>query len=117
MSASETLVEQGPSFADLAAQLKALGDETRLELMLTIASSRCKNGACICDLTPRTQLSQSTVSHHMKLLVDAGLLSRTQQGKQAYFDLTPEGESLLAALGISAAGCSCKNCCVTSSNP
>ena len=108
---SEIAQHSDTSLSDLAARLKALGDETRLELMRTVASSRCSNGACICDLTPQTQLAQSTVSHHMKLLVDAGLLSRTQQGKQAFFDLTPEGSSLLEAIGISTAGCSCGNCC------
>lgn len=86
------------STAELAQQLKALGDETRLNLLLKIAGAHCVDGACICDLTPETNLAQSTVSHHMKLLVDAGLLNRSQKGKWAYFTLTPAGSNLLMAL-------------------
>jgi ArsR family transcriptional regulator len=87
--------------AELAAQLKALGDETRLNLLLKISGAQCVDGACICDLTPDTNLAQSTVSHHMKLLVDAGLLNRSQKGKWAYFSLTPEAANLLMALNLS----------------
>lgn len=97
---------------EIARQLKALGDETRLALMQSVAAARCHSGACICDLTPQTELAQSTVSHHMKILVDAGLLTRTQRGKWAFFDLTDDGEQLLDVLNLtpSAAG-SCSNCC------
>lgn len=80
--------------ASLADQYKALGDETRLGLMLTVAASEGSE-ACVCDLTPSTGLAQSTVSHHLKLLVDAGLLDRTQRGKWAYFSLTPAAKKLL----------------------
>jgi ArsR family transcriptional regulator len=86
--------------AELAQQLKALGDETRLNLLLKIAGANCVDGACICDLTPDTNLAQSTVSHHMKLLVDAGLLNRSQKGKWAYFTLTSAGSNLLMALNL-----------------
>jgi ArsR family transcriptional regulator len=51
--------------------------------------------ACVCDLTPDTGLAQSTVSHHLKLLVDSGLLERTQRGKWAYYSLTPAAKKLL----------------------
>lgn len=100
------------SMPEIARQLKALGDETRLALMQSVAAARCHSGACICDLTPQTELAQSTVSHHMKILVDAGLLTRTQRGKWAFFDLTADGEHLLDALKLapSDAG-SCSNCC------
>ena len=88
------------STALLAQQLKALGDETRLNLLLKIAGANCVDGACICDLTPDTNLAQSTVSHHMKLLVDAGLLTRSQKGKWAYFSLTPAASNILIALNL-----------------
>lgn len=88
------------NITDLALQLKALGDETRLSLLLKIAGANCVDGACICDLTPDTNLAQSTVSHHMKLLVDAGLLNRSQKGKWAYFSLTPSATHLLMALEL-----------------
>ena len=51
--------------------------------------------ACVCYLTPDTGLAQSTVSHHLKLLVDSGLLERTQRGKWAYYSLTPAAKRLL----------------------
>jgi ArsR family transcriptional regulator, arsenate/arsenite/antimonite-responsive transcriptional repressor len=80
--------------AHLAEQYKALGDSTRLGLMLKVAAS-ADDEACICDLTPDTNLAQSTVSHHMKILVDAGLLTRTQRGKWAFFALTEDATVLL----------------------
>ncbi len=96
--------------AELAQQLKALGDETRLNLLLKIAGAQCVDGACICDLTPDTNLAQSTVSHHMKLLVDAGLLNRSQKGKWAYFSLTPAATNILLALNLGPVSSS-DSCC------
>ncbi len=109
MATTET-VAPATNTAELAQQLKALGDETRLNLLLTIAGAQCVDGACICDLTPDTNLAQSTVSHHMKLLVDAGLLNRSQKGKWAYFSLTPVGTNLLMALNLGPVNSS-DSCC------
>ena len=78
----------------LAEQYKALGDITRLSLMMAVASGENAE-ACVCDLTPDTGLAQSTVSHHLKLLVEAELLTRTQRGKWAFYTLTPEARKLL----------------------
>ena len=78
----------------LAEQFKALGDETRLGIMLAVAASD-GGEACVCDLTPATGLAQSTVSHHLKLLVDSGLLERTQRGKWAFYSLTNAARNLL----------------------
>ncbi|MEI9906792.1 MAG: metalloregulator ArsR/SmtB family transcription factor [Actinomycetota bacterium] len=78
----------------MAEQFKALGDGTRLEIMMAVASSENAE-ACVCDLTPDTGLAQSTVSHHLKLLVEAGLLTRTQRGKWAYYALTKDAVRLL----------------------
>lgn len=65
---------------------KAIGDPTRVMLLSLIA--RTEGGeACICDLLEPVGLSQGTVSHHMKLLTDAGLVTREQRGKWAYFAL------------------------------
>lgn len=97
------------SVADLAVTLKALGDETRLNLLLTISKENSVDGACICDLTPDTKLAQSTVSHHMKILVEAGLLNRTQKGKWAHFSLTPTAEVMMAALRVESLAK--ENCC------
>jgi ArsR family transcriptional regulator len=82
------------ALTSLAEQFKALGDETRLGLMMAVATSEDAE-ACVCDLTPDTGLAQSTVSHHLKLLVDSGLLERTQRGKWAYYSLTPAARKLL----------------------
>ncbi|MGP6170445.1 ArsR/SmtB family transcription factor [Microbacterium sp. A196] len=65
---------------------KAIGDPTRVMLLSLI--SRSEGGeACICDLTEPVGLSQGTVSHHMKLLTEAGLITREQRGRWAYFTL------------------------------
>ena len=68
----------------LARTFKALGDPTRIRLLSLIAASE-GGEACICDLTEPVGLSQPTVSHHMKQLVDAGLATREQRGRWAYF--------------------------------
>lgn len=72
----------------IAHTFKALGDPTRLRLLSLIAASD-GGEACICDLTEPVGLSQPTVSHHMKLLVDAGLATREQRGRWAYFRVVP----------------------------
>ena len=68
----------------IAHTFKALGDPTRIRLLSLIAASE-GGEACICDLTEPVGLSQPTVSHHMKQLVDAGLAMREQRGRWAYF--------------------------------
>lgn len=74
-----------PDEADrIARTFKALGDPTRVRLLSLIAASG-DGEACICDLTEPVGLSQPTVSHHMKLLVDAGLATREQRGRWAYY--------------------------------
>jgi ArsR family transcriptional regulator len=70
----------------LAALPKALAEPTRLRL-LSLVAAQADGEACICDLTAPVALSQPTVSHHMKVLVDAGLLTREQRGKWAYYRL------------------------------
>lgn len=82
------------ALATMAEQFKALGDETRLGLMMAVAASDGAE-ACVCDLTPNTGLAQSTVSHHLKMLVDSGLLERTQRGKWAYYSLTTVAKRFL----------------------
>jgi ArsR family transcriptional regulator len=73
----------------IAHTFKALGDPTRVRLLSLIAASE-DGEACICDLTEPVGLSQPTVSHHMKLLVDAGLATREQRGRWAYYRVVPE---------------------------
>lgn len=69
---------------DLAKVFKALGDPTRVKLLSLIATS-VDGEMCVCDLTEPVGLSQPTVSHHMKLLVEAGLATREQRGRWAYY--------------------------------
>lgn len=71
----------------LAGLLKAIADPARLRLLSLVAGA-AHGEACICDLTAPIGLSQPTVSHHMKVLVEAGLLIREQRGKWAYYRLT-----------------------------
>lgn len=73
-----------PRAEQLARVFKALGDPTRVRLVSLIAAHE-GGQACVCDLTEPVGLSQPTVSHHLKLLVDAGLLSREQRGRWAYY--------------------------------
>jgi ArsR family transcriptional regulator len=68
----------------LAGIFKALGDPTRVRLLSLIAA-HADGEACVCDLTDPVGLSQPTVSHHLKQLVEAGLITREQRGKWAYY--------------------------------
>jgi ArsR family transcriptional regulator len=81
----------------LAAMFKALADPARVKLLSLIAASE-GGEACICDLTGPLELAQPTVSHHMKLLVAAGLVTREQRGKWAYY-----GVNRAALDGVAAA--------------
>ncbi|MDO9378449.1 MAG: metalloregulator ArsR/SmtB family transcription factor [Nocardioidaceae bacterium] len=69
---------------ELAATMKALADPTRLRLLSLVAAHE-GGEACVCDLTGPVGLSQPTVSHHLKKLVDAGLLTREQRGVWAFY--------------------------------
>ena len=73
----------------LARVFHALGDRHRVRLLSLIAAAE-GGEACICDLTAPLGLAQPTISHHMKLLVEAGLVTREQRGKWAYYRLAPE---------------------------
>jgi ArsR family transcriptional regulator len=81
----------------LAGMLKALGEPTRLRLVSLIAADEGAE-ACVCDLTDPVGLSQPTVSHHLKILVDAGLIEREQRGKWAFYRLVPGALDALAGM-------------------
>lgn len=72
----------------LASILKVLAEPTRLRLLSLVAAQQ-DSEECICNLTELVGVSQPTVSHHMKLLVDVGLLEREQRGKWAYYRVIP----------------------------
>ncbi|MFC8600568.1 ArsR/SmtB family transcription factor [Isoptericola sp. NPDC057191] len=81
---------------DLARSFKALADPARVQLLAIVAAQPGAE-ACVCDLTEPVGLSQPTVSHHLKILVEAGLLEREQRGRWAYFSLVPDAVAGLAA--------------------
>ena len=81
--------------AQLASTLKAIADPARLRLVSMIAAHD-GGEACVCDLTEPLGLSQPTVSHHLKVLVDAGLLTREKRGVWAYFTIVPGALDALA---------------------
>lgn len=85
---------------DLARSLKALADPTRLRLLSIIAAHEGAE-ACVCDLTEPVGLSQPTVSHHLKVLAEAGLVTRDKRGVWAYYALVPGAVARLARhLGV-----------------
>ena len=83
----------------LAAALKVVADPTRLRL-LSLLASHPGGEACVCDLVAPLDLSQPTISHHLKVLHEAGLLARARRGAWVYYRLLPERLQLLRdALG------------------
>jgi ArsR family transcriptional regulator len=81
----------------LATALKAVADPVRLRLISLVAAHR-DGEACVCDLVDPVGLSQPTVSHHLKILVDAGILTREQRGRWAYYRLVPDALTALSRL-------------------
>lgn len=72
----------------MARTLRALADPARLRLISMVAAHE-GGEACVCDLTEPLGLSQPTVSHHLRVLTDAGFLSRSKRGTWAYYKLVP----------------------------
>ncbi|WP_328833889.1 MULTISPECIES: metalloregulator ArsR/SmtB family transcription factor [unclassified Streptomyces] len=83
--------------ADLAKVFKALGDPVRLRLMSMIASRGQSGEVCVCELTPAFDLSQPTISHHLKLLRQAGLIDCERRGTWVYYWALPGVLENLAA--------------------
>jgi ArsR family transcriptional regulator len=73
----------------MAGRLKAIADPTRLRLVSLVAAGQDQE-ACVCELIEPVGLSQPTVSHHLKILVEANILVREQRGKWAYYRLVPD---------------------------
>ena len=96
---------------DLATMFKALADPARLRLLSIIASHQ-GGEACVCDLTEPVDLSQPTVSHHLKILTDAGLLTRDKRGKWAYYAVAPQAlDALGEVLRVDHQGNGPTSCC------
>ena len=83
--------------AGLAQVFKALGDPVRLRLVSLIGAH--KGGeVCVCDLTEAFDLTQPTISHHLKVLKDAGLIDSQRRGTWVYYRLVPAALERMAAL-------------------
>lgn len=74
---------------DLASRFRALGDASRLRL-LSFLAAQPGGEACVCNLTGPVGLSQPTVSHHLRILCEAGLLERERRGTWMYYRLLPQ---------------------------
>jgi ArsR family transcriptional regulator len=90
-----------PALSDEEAQatatlFRALGDPTRVKILNLLA--RSDEAVCVCEFVPAVELSQPTVSHHLKKLTEAGLLEREERGKWAYYSLSGEAVERLASL-------------------
>ena len=92
---SQTQAEQ------VAPLLKALADPVRLRL-LSIVASHVGGEACVCDLLPHFELSQPTISHHLKVLHEAGLLEREKRGTWVFYLARPAAVAALAQLFVPA---------------
>jgi ArsR family transcriptional regulator len=81
----------------LAAKFKALADPTRVAIVNCLSAA---DEVCVCNLTETFELSQPTISHHLRILREAGLVESSRRGTWAYYRLVPEGiEALRRALG------------------
>jgi ArsR family transcriptional regulator len=94
LTAQPLSMEQAGQVAPL---LKALADPVRLRLLSLVASHE-GGEACICDLNEAFDLSQPTISHHMKVLHEAGLVDRDKRGVWVYYRVRPQALASLAAL-------------------
>lgn len=83
----------------LARSMKALADPARLRLVSMVAAHE-GGEACVCDLIEPLGLSQPTVSHHLKILTEAGFLTRSKRGQWAYYRLVPGALDSLSRLLI-----------------
>jgi ArsR family transcriptional regulator len=87
----------------VASLLKALADPVRLRL-LSLVLSHQGGEACVCDLTPAFDLSQPTISHHLKVLHESGLLDREKRGVWVYYRARPEAMAAIAGLFTASGG-------------
>jgi ArsR family transcriptional regulator len=105
MAAAEAIVCCAPLAAPALAEgeaaataelFKALADPARVRIVNTLATSG--GPVCACEFEPTLGLSQPTVSHHLRKLLEAGLIDREQRGKWAYFSLERDAVEKLAAV-------------------
>jgi DNA-binding transcriptional ArsR family regulator len=83
------------SFEEAAALFKALGDAHRLRMLATLA--RAPEEVCVCDFTDALPLNQPTVSHHLRLLREAQLITCERRGTWVYYQLAPDAPARIKA--------------------
>jgi ArsR family transcriptional regulator, arsenate/arsenite/antimonite-responsive transcriptional repressor len=83
--------------AEMAVKLKALADPVRLRLFSSVAS-HAGGEACVCDISGGFEVSQPTISHHLKVLRDAGLLTSQRRASWVYYAVVPEALRDLSSL-------------------
>ncbi|AWK74243.1 transcriptional regulator [Rhodococcus oxybenzonivorans] len=88
---------------DLARMFKALGDPVRLRL-LSLVASHAGGEACVCDISETFDLSQPTISHHLKVLRSAGLLDCERRGTWVYYWVVPSALQQLSAVLLTEGG-------------
>lgn len=94
LTSTPLTAEQSERVAPL---LKALADPVRLRL-LSLVAAHADGESCVCELQGAFDLSQPTISHHLKVLHDAGLLDRTKRGTWVYYSVNAEALSDVASL-------------------
>ena len=89
--------------AELARRFAALSDPVRLRLLSLLATS-ADGAVCACDFTECCDVSQPTVSHHLKVLREAGAVTTERRGTYIYYDLAPDFARRWSGIGASLAG-------------
>jgi ArsR family transcriptional regulator, arsenate/arsenite/antimonite-responsive transcriptional repressor len=83
------------NLSEEAELFKALADSARVAILATLA--RADNEVCVCDFTAGLDLNQSTVSHHLRILKDAGLVTSVRRGTWGYYSLASDARARLDA--------------------
>lgn len=95
-SGSPTPVGFPPGLAEQARLFKALGDEVRLKLLYLVRDQE----VCVCDLMDAMEMAQGTLSHHLSVLLQAGLVTVRKQGRWNYYQATPGAIAPLAVFPV-----------------
>lgn len=82
--------QQEPNYSQFEAKFKALADQKRLRIMYELTQ---RGQTCVCDLVDIVGMPQSSLSYHLKLLVDANLITRETHGTWSYYEINEDGVS------------------------
>lgn len=94
--APEVSANDAQRLAALAERLKAIADPTRLRMLELLAQQ--PTALCVCEITDQFTLHQPTISHHLRLLREAGLIAGEKRGTWSYYWATDEGKRVLASV-------------------